>query len=166
MNKKAFLDPFDIAGRLGYYVISILIIIIIFMFLVILITGTTVKYYKSNYGSSVVNLEDRAFNLIEYVDNVTNQKYTKVIDPSRFIYLQSSELCDSKLDSEFGVKNYGDLKGIKIELLKSNSRTVITSTKTCNFVDGRFDFEKNFPVLYLVNGGFKVGIVRLYLWAP
>lgn len=165
-DKKGFLDPFDISGRLGYYVLTILMISVLFMFLAILLQGSTVKYYKSNYGTAAINLEERAFNLIEFVDPITNQKYTKVIDSDKLNSLQQNGVCSSLIDKEFGVDSIYDRKGVKIEFINSNEKSIINKS-TCNYINGRADMQKNFPVLYTEDGStFKLGEVRIYLWKP
>jgi len=158
MNKKGIADPFDISGRIGYYILVIMIMSVLFLFIAVFSRGVELKYYRSNFGVGAVNMEERALRFIEYTDPVTNFQYSKVIDLNKM--MQSS---DSSFSDFVGITDSREDKGLRV-VLGNRANEEITSIKTINFIDGQEDFTNTYPVLYIDDGEFRIGIINISFW--
>lgn len=166
-SKKGFANPFDISSRIGYYVLGMMLISIIFLFSVVLIRGTDITFYKSNYGSAVINLEEKVFNLIEYEDCLTNNKYSKIIDLEKFNQYKSETLFDSKI----GVENEFSRKGVKASLYSFNSTDSLilrNEISTSNYAQRETNIEKVFPVFVKKKDSteYEVMLLKMRFWKP
>lgn len=161
-SKKGMIDsPMVTAEKTSYYVITILIVSIMFLFLTILLRGTEIKFYKSNYGTNTINIEDNVLKNLYYQDPITLSIYTKVIDINKFITID--------LDKTLGVTSPRDNRGIKLELYDENNNPFPKSPiKTSNFIEKKEDFIRSMPVLIKTNNEDKYvsGKLVISFWRP
>lgn len=160
-SKKAQADSFDFGSHLGYYVMVIMLVVILFSFLMILANGISVKFYKSNYGASAMNLEERVFSCLNYKDPISDITYSKVLDIDKIIsFNEDPELFDSCL----GIDDSNSYGGTSITITyDENNEERDFSIKTKNYVD-RPDIEKEYPVLLKDDDIIKAGSISLKFW--
>jgi hypothetical protein len=144
---------YDIGHKLGYYILAIFLISALFLFLAIFIGGIKTQYYKSDYGVNIINMEERVFGCISYVDPITTNQKQRVIDLNKFE--------QANLDNCVGTNDDSRDSGVLISLTIDGEK--ITDEKSNNaFL--KADIEKEFPVLIYDGEEMKVGKLQISFW--
>ena len=162
-SKKAIIGASEVSEKIGYLILALMLISTLIIFLGVLVHSVDVNFFKSNYGSSVVNLENKFFNLVEYKDPVTFKKYSKVLDLNKINSFGEDDKCSQSFSKSFGVTDIYSDKGIRAEVFYSGTEKIIS---TCNYYNSEDNFKKIFPVLIFDGNEYILGEVTLFYWHP
>lgn len=160
MNKKAIVNPFDIASRFGYYILALMIISVLFLFFAVLIQGSQTTYYKNSFGTEVISLEDLLFKEISYRDYHTDQLYSKVLDAETLRYYRTPEGATA-LNQLLGIYSDTAPNAIKYDIYyKTSTAPLNLGFESRNFPNEP-DFVKIFPVLIKDTTSETIGYIEI-----
>ena len=157
LGKRGVVDSSEIAQNFGYHIIAIIMLVALFFFVALVSRGIETTYYKSNYGVSAMNVEERFFNCVAYVEPTTGRKISKSVDVSTF----------DSLDSCMGIVEYVQPNGINATAYLANG-SLLRSVQTLNYVN-KPEITKEYPVVYVrtdEDGKVtkEIGRIELALW--
>ncbi|MGM5483300.1 MAG: hypothetical protein ACQER9_00090 [Nanobdellota archaeon] len=160
-DKKAIADIFTIMSRMGYYVFAILIASALFLFIGVLLKMGSIDYYKSDYGTGAINLEERFFNEFAYEDEFTGKKYARTMDIPKIKKISKKQ----QLDNIMGVRGKNSKKGLKVTIF-SKEKSKILEVSTSNYPQTHDSYKKKYPIMIYENDKFQAGFIEMRYWQP
>jgi hypothetical protein len=116
LNKKGFVDPFQIASRMGYYILALMVISVLFLFFAVLIQGSQKTYYKNTFGTEAITLEEQFFTTVALQDSITSWKYQKVIDIAKVREYLQDDVGKLKLNHALGIYERNQPNALAFEI--------------------------------------------------
>ena len=161
LNKKGIASSFDIAGKVGYYILTLMIVSVLFLFVAVILQGTELHFYKNNHGTSAISIEEKVFSHLAFTDPITHQTYAKTVDVATFL-----ATTDPELDSIMGITDQYDPKGVRVELFNDKWSAIGNPIQTSNYVHDRQDITSSYPVLIQQGKERIVGKIQFHIIKP